>query len=75
MTYAQVVNQVKRMSYAEKLALMKTLADSLVHEAPATARKRTLKHLFGVLRPKMGRVPSNKELRKEYRDYPGEKYK
>ncbi|MEP0805009.1 MAG: hypothetical protein HRF47_05940 [Chloroflexota bacterium] len=74
MTYAQVVTQIKRMSQAEKLALMKMLADSLA-ESSAVKRKRTLKHLYGALRPKTGRLPSNKQIRKEYADYLVEKYK
>jgi hypothetical protein len=74
MTYAQVVTQIKRMSQAEKLALMKMLANSLA-EGSAVKRKHTLKHLYGALRPKTGRVPSNKQIRKEYADYLVEKYK
>lgn len=75
MTYAQVVTQVKRMSHTEKLALMKVLADTLAYDLPVPTRKRTIKHLYGALRPKTGRVPSNKELRKDYHDYLIEKYK
>ena len=75
MTYAQVVTQVKRMSQAEKLALMKVLADTLADDATSTKRKRTLKHLYGALRPKSGRTPSNKQIRKDYVNYLIEKYK
>jgi hypothetical protein len=75
MTYAQVVTQVKRMSQAEKLALMKVLADTLAYDLPAPTRKRTIKYLYGALRAKTGRIPSNKKLRQEYHDYLIEKYK
>jgi len=75
MTYAQVVTQVKRMSRAEKLTLMKVLADTLVDETTITKRKRTLKHLYGALRPKSGRIPSNKQIKKEYVNYLVDKYK
>jgi hypothetical protein len=75
MTYAEVVTQVKRMSQAEKLALMKVLADMLALDLPAPARKRTIQYLYGALRPKTGRIPSNKKLRQEYHDYLIEKYK
>ncbi len=74
MTYAQVVTQIKRMSQAEKVALMKMLAESLA-ENSGVKRKRTLKRLYGALRPKSGRLPSNKQIRKEYADYLVEKYK
>jgi hypothetical protein len=62
------------MSQAEKLALMKVLANSLAENSVAK-RKRTLKHLYGALRPKTGRLPSNKQIRKEYVNYLIEKYK
>ncbi len=75
MTYAQVVTQVKRMSRSEKLALMKVLADTLSDESAPAKRKRTLDHLYGALRPKTGRIPSNKQIRKEYVNYLIEKYK
>lgn len=74
MTYAQVVTQVRRMSRAEKLALMKVLANTLT-ENSTSKRKRTLKHLYGALRPQTGRLPSNKQIRKEYTNYLVEKYK
>lgn len=74
MTYAQVVTQIKRMSQAEKLALMKVLANSLA-ETSAVKRKRTLGQLYGALRPQTGRRPSNKQIRKEYKNYLVEKYK
>lgn len=75
MTYAQVLTQVKGMSHEEKLILMKVLADTLVHDLPLSTRKRTLKHLYGALRPKTGRLPSNKELRREYQNHLIEKHK
>ncbi len=66
MTYAQVVTQVKRMSQAEKLALMRVLADSLAQETLTPKRRRTLHVLYGALRPKHGRIPTNKRIRKDY---------
>ena len=75
MTYTQVVTQVRRMSQTEKLALMKVLADALAYESPRTKRKRTLNHLYGGLRPKTGRIPSNKQIKREYVNYLVEKYK
>ena len=75
MTYTQVVTQVKRMSQAEKLALMKVLADTLAYDSARIKRKHTLKHLYGALRPKSGRIPSNKQIKKEYVNYLMAKYK
>ena len=75
MTFTQVVTQVKRMSQAEKLALMKVLADTLAYDSTHIKRKHTLKHLYGVLRPKSGRIPSNRQIKKEYVNYLIEKYK
>lgn len=74
MTYAQMMTQIRRMSQAEKVALMKALADSLA-ENTVVKRKRTLKHLYGALHPKTGKIPSNKQIRKEYQNYLIEKYK
>lgn len=75
MTYTQVITQVRRMSHAEKLALMKVLADALAYESSRTKRKHTLNHLYGALRPKTGRIPSNKQIKREYVNYLVEKYK
>lgn len=75
MTYAQVVAQIKRMSQAEKLALMKVLADTLAYDSTRTKRKHTLKHLYGALHPKSGRIPSNKQIKKDYVNYLIGKYK
>ena len=75
MTYTEVLTQVKRMSQAQKLALMKALADSLSHEALKPKRKQTLKHLYGALQPKDGHIPTNKQIKKEYVNYLAEKYK
>jgi len=74
MTYAQVVTHVKRMSRAEKLALMKILADTLA-ENSTPKRKRTLKNMYGALRPKTGRIPSNKQIKRDYTNFLVEKYK
>jgi hypothetical protein len=73
--YTQVVRQVKKMSQTEKLALLKVLADSLDQEAPKARRKHTLKSLYGALRPKDGRVPTDDELKRDYSSYLAEKYK
>ncbi len=73
MTYAQMLTQIRRMSQAEKLALMKALAD-LLNENPVVKRKHTLQQLYGALRPKSGHVPTNKQIRKEYQNYLTEKY-
>jgi hypothetical protein len=73
--YTDVVTQVKYMSQAEKLALLKVLADSLSQEAPKTERKHTLKALYGALRPKDGRIPTDEELKQDYVHYLTEKYK
>lgn len=73
--YTEVVSKVKRMSQAEKLALLRVLADSLTPETPKTKRKHTLKALYGVLRPRDGRIPSDDELKQNYSSYLAEKYK
>ena len=73
--YTQVVRQVKKMSQTEKIALLKVLADSLDQEAPKARRKHTLKSLYGALRPKDGRVPTDDELKQDYSSYLAEKYK
>ena len=73
--YTEVVGKVKRMSQAEKLALLRVLADSLNLEAPKTKRKHTLKALYGALRPKDGHIPTDEELKQDYRNYLAEKYK
>ncbi len=74
--YTEVVSKVKRLSQAEKLALLRVLADSLLNqEAPKAKRKHTLKSLYGALRPKDGRVPSDDELKQDYIHYLTEKYK
>ena len=74
MTYAQMRSQIRRMSQAEKISLMKALAESLTENA-VEKRKHTLKHLYGVLRPKTGKIPTNRQIRKEYQNYLIEKYK
>ncbi len=71
----EVVNKVQRMSQAEKLALLRVLADSLNQETLKTKRKHTLKTLYGVLRPKDGRIPTDDELKQDYINYLAEKYK
>ncbi len=73
--YTDVVSKVKHMSQAEKLALLKVLADSLNQESPKTERKHTLKALYGILRPKDGRIPTDAELKQDYIGYLAEKYK
>jgi hypothetical protein len=73
--YTEVVNKVQRMSQAEKLSLLRVLADSLNQEAPKTKRKHTLKALYGILRPKDGRIPTDEELKQDYINYLAEKYK
>lgn len=73
--YTEVVSKVKRMSQAEKLALLRVLADSLSQESPKTKRKHTLKTLYGALRPKDGRIPTDEELKRDYTNYLTEKYK
>lgn len=73
--YTEVVSKVKRMSQAEKLALLRVLADSLTQEAPKAKRKHTLKSLYGALRPKDGRIPTDDELKQDYVNYLAEKYK
>jgi len=62
------------MSRAEKLALMKVLADTLT-ENSAPKRRRTLKNMYGALHPKTGRLPSNKQIKKDYANFLVEKYK
>lgn len=73
--YTEVVRKVKKMSQAEKIALLKVLADSLDQEAPKVKRKHTLASLYGALRPKDGRIPTDDELKKDYTNYLVEKYK
>ena len=73
--YTEVVNKVKRMSQAEKLALLRLLADSLDQEVPKTKRKHTLNSLYGALRPKDGRIPTDDELKQDYTNYLAKKYK
>jgi hypothetical protein len=73
--YTEVVSKVKQMSHAEKLALLRVLADSLNQEAPSVKRKHTLKSLYGILRPKTGRIPSDDDLKRDYANYLAEKYK
>ena len=72
--YTEVVSKVKRMSQAEKLALIRVLADSLNQETPHGKRKHTLKALYGALRPKDGRIPSDAELKQDYINYLSKKY-
>jgi len=72
--YTEVVSRVERMSQAEKLALLRVLADSLNQESPRTKRKHTLKSLYGALRPRDGRIPTDEELKQEYVKYLAEKY-
>ena len=72
--YSEVVSKLKYMSQAEKLALMKVLADSLNQEVPKTRRKQSLKSLYGALRPKEGRIPTDDELKQDYTDYLAKKY-
>ena len=52
--YTEVVSKIQRMSQAEKLALLRVLADSLNQETPKTKHKHTLKALYCALRPKDG---------------------
>ena len=73
--YTEVVSKVKRMSQAEKLALLRVLADSLNQESPKAKRKHTLKTLYVALRPKDGRIPTDEELKRDYTNYLTEKYK
>ena len=73
--YTELVSKVKKMSKAEKLALLRVLVDSLDQEAPKTKRKQTLKALDGSLRPKDGRIRKDEELRQDYRNYLSGKYK
>jgi hypothetical protein len=54
---------------------LRVLADSLDQEAPKTKRRHTLKSLYGALRPKDGRVPTDDELKQNYINYLTEKYK
>jgi hypothetical protein len=72
--YTEVVSKVKRMSQAEKLALLRVLADSLNQDAPKSKRKQTLKSLYGALRPKDGHIPTDDELKQDYINYLVEKY-
>ncbi len=74
-TYTEVVDKVKRLSQAEKLALLHVLADSLHKDAPQTKRKQTLKSLYGALRSPKGRIPTDDELKQDYINYLVEKYK
>jgi hypothetical protein len=74
-TYTEVVDKVKRLSQAEKLALLHMLADSLHKDAPHKKRKQTLKSLYGALQPPKGRIPTNDELKQDYTNYLVEKYK
>jgi len=73
--YTEVVSKVQRMSQAEKLALLRVLADSLNQGTPKTKRKHTLKALYGALRPNDGRIPTDDELKQVYVNYLAEKYK
>lgn len=73
--YTEVVSKVKRMSQAEKLALLRVLADSLNQETPKAKRRHTLKSLYGALRPKDGTIPTDDELKESYLNYLVEKYK
>jgi hypothetical protein len=73
--YTEVVRKVKKMSQTEKIALLKVLADSLDQETPKSKRKHTLKSLYGALRPKDGRIPTDHELKQDYTNYLAEKYK
>ena len=73
--YTEVVSKVEQMSRAEKMALLRVLADSLNQESPKTSRKRTLKSLYGILRPKDGHIPSDDELKQDYINYLAEKYR
>jgi hypothetical protein len=73
--YTEVVSKVQRMSQAEKLALLRVLVDSMNQETPKTKRKHTLKALYGALRPKDGRIPTDDELKQDYVNYLAEKYK
>ena len=73
--YTEVVGKVKRMSQAERLALLRVLADSLDQAAPKTKRKHTLKSLYGALRPKDGRIPTDEEVKQDYINYLAGKYK
>ena len=63
------------LSQAEKLALLKVLADSLASEETDTKeRKRSLTAMYGVLHPDDGRIPTDEELKEEYIAYLLEKY-
>ncbi len=73
--YNEVVSKVKQMSQAEKLALLRVLADALYQEAPKARRKHTLKTLYGTLRPKDDPIPTDDELKQGYVNYLAEKYK
>ena len=75
MLYTEVVTQIKKLSLAEKLALLKVLADSLASEETDTKeRKRSLTAMYGVLHPDDGRIPTDEELKEEYIAYLLEKY-
>ncbi len=75
MDYAEVVVEVKRLSQAEKIALLKVLADSLNEGSqPKAERKHTLKTLYGALRPADGRIPTDEEIKEEYIQHLVEKY-
>lgn len=75
MKYVEVIAQVKHLSQAEKIALLKMLTNSLEEETPSLRRKRTLKTLYGALRPKDGAIPTDRETKEEYIDYLVKKYK
>ena len=75
MDYAEVVVEVKRLSQAEKIALLKVLADSLNEGSqPKAERKHTLKMLYGALRPADGRIPTDEEIKEEYIQHLVKKY-
>lgn len=61
--YTDVVSKVKRMSQAEKLALMKLIADSLSQDNLKVKRKHTLKSLYGSLRSRDGSIPSDEQIK------------
>ena len=74
MTVQEMIDEIRRLSFADRLELLRLLNASLQSEQPAkSGRGTTLSHVRGLLKPD-GPPPDDKELRDAYVEHLMEKY-
>lgn len=69
MTFAQLLTEIDRLSTDERLKLMEALTRSLQVDMRPTRKARrgsSLKRVRGILRPRWGKAPTDRELHDEY---------